>query len=361
MGLPNLDVIFKTQGATAIQRSQKGTMAILLRDTKHVGTHVISSITDIPKGLGAANKEYVQKGFIGYQETPKKILLYVLGAEEDLEDGLNYFSTQHLDYLVGMPDLIPEEAEKISIWTKTERQNNHTVKSILPHQASDHEGIINFTGEELTVITGTGDNAKTEVYDTGEYCSRIAGMILGTPMKMSSTFAPLPEVSDIKRYTEEELDNKISRGELVLYHDGEDVLIGRGVNSFVTTTQDKGHPFQKIKIVEVVDMINNDLRKTIRKHYIGKYANSYDNKCLLISAIQAYFEELERIDILARGTSETAINFEKQRIYLKGKGEPVEEMSEQEIKEANTDSNVFIKARVSILDAIEDVEIEIAM
>ena len=36
-------------------------------------------------------------------------------------------------------------------------------------------------------------------------------------------------------------------------------------------------------------------------------------------------------------------------------------MSEQEIKEANTGSFVFLAATISILDAIEDIQIRIAV
>ena len=48
---------------------------------------------------------------------------------------------------------------------------------------------------------------------------------------------------------------------------------------------------------------------------------------------------------------------EKQKLYLESKGVDTSEMSEQEIKEANTDSHVFLKGSIGILDAIEDVDI----
>ncbi len=44
--------------------------------------------------------------------------------------------------------------------------------------------------------------------------------------------------------------------------------------------------FQKIKIVDTLDIIHSDIRKVIIDDYIGKVTNSYDNKCLLIVAIK---------------------------------------------------------------------------
>ena len=108
-------------------------------------------------------------------------------------------------------------------------------------------------------------------------------------------------------------------------------------------------------------MINQDIRTTAEDSYIGKYANSYDNKCLLITAIKGYFEQLENDGILAKGKSTVSIDLQAQENYLKAKGIDTESMSEQNIKEANTGSKVFIAANISILDAIEDIDIQIAI
>lgn len=52
---------------------------------------------------------------------------------------------------------------------------------------------------------------------------------------------------------------------------------------------------------------------------------------------------------------------EANRAYLKEKGTNVEKMTEDEIKKANTGKNVFLKAKLSILDAIEDIDLPIAI
>lgn len=93
---------------------------------------------------------------------------------------------------------------------------------------------------------------------------------------------------DFEKKTTAEMDEAINKGELILYHDGEKVKVARAVNSLVTTTKEKGGSFKKIKIVDAMHMIHDDIKKTAEDSYLGKYANSYDNKCLLITAIQAY-------------------------------------------------------------------------
>jgi viroplasmin and RNaseH domain-containing protein len=83
---------------------------------------------------------------------------------------------------------------------------------------------------------------------------------------------------------------------------------------------------------------------------------------LLITAIGAYFKQLDTSEGGAGYINENhsiEIDLASQRTYLESKGVDTSSMSEQEIKEANTDSWVFLAGQVSILDAIEDVKIRI--
>jgi hypothetical protein len=58
---------------------------------------------------------------------------------------------------------------------------------------------------------------------------------------------------------------------------------------------------------------------------------------------------------------ELEIDIEANRKYLKDKGEDVDSMSDDEIKMANTGSNVYLTAKISILDAIEDIVLPISI
>ena len=53
------------------------------------------------------------------------------------------------------------------------------------------------------------------------------------------------------------------------------------------------------------------------------------------------------------------IDVERQRAYLQSQGTDVDEMTNQEIKEADTGSHVFLLVKCKILDAIEDIDVNI--
>lgn len=352
MGLPSIVVKFKTQASTLIRRSQRGTIAIILKDTAANGGHVIYRKEDIPAGIGAANKKYVERAMIGNIDEPIKLIVYILPSDAaDYADALHYLETAKFDCLVGDPEITEALCSAVAEWVKDERDKGHNVKAVLPNTAADYEAVVNFTADEI--------KAGLDTYTTAQYCSRIAGLIVGTPLTQSITYAVLPEVTAVKGYTKTELDTKIDNGELVLFSDGEKVKIGRGVTSLKTIQPNQTEALKKIKAVETIDMIQSDIISTCEESYIGKLANSYDNKCVIISAIDGYLAALETEGILEERQSSVGIDLEEQRAYLLTKGVDVNVLTERELKEYNTDDKVFLEASIRLLDAIEDINLNI--
>nr|WP_302599625.1 phage tail sheath subtilisin-like domain-containing protein [uncultured Cellulosilyticum sp.] len=354
MGLPSVIINFKETGGTAIKRGERGIVALVLKDdVTEIEHHEVLTVADIHDTLNAFNKGQVELALMGYQTPPKKVLAIVMPQEEtSYSEVMKYLEALRWDYLA-IPQIEEENVSSIASWVKSLNETlDKKVKAVLPNCKGDHESIINFTSDNI--IT------NTKAYTTAEYCSRIAGLLAGTPMTISATYAPLNEVVDFDRLTKTEIDVAINKGELVLYHDGEKVKVARAVNSFVTTTQDKGESFKKVKIVDAMHMIHDDVKKTAEDSYLGKYANSYDNKCLLVTAIQAYLDQLVLDGILDNSyDNKIHIDVESQRIYLKSIGVDVEALSEKEIKEYNTKDKVFLASNIKILDAIEDITLNI--
>lgn len=381
LGMPSINISFIEAGIEAIQRSQRGIVALILEEatdtiTKLKTDHKVEDDTakaienpftiyttdDIPPELSDDNKDYITKCLIGYTKTPYrvKVLLVEKNAENDTKadkfaDALSVLATERWDYLA-IPTITDAQCEAVATWVKTNRENKFKkVKAVLPNCAGDYEGIIDFGNTSI--------KTKTKTYSPAEYTARIAGLIAGTPMTISATYAPLAEVIDCDRHTLDENDEKVNKGEFFIWFDGEKFKMSRAVNSLVTTTQGKLEAYQTIKTVDIMDMIYDDIRKTAQDSYIGKYTNDYDNKCLLISAIQGYFLELERGRLLQKDYSQVDIDVDAVRNYQISHGlytkDELAKMSDLEIKKLDTKKKVFLTAKIKILDAMEDIELPI--
>ena len=361
MGLPNIIVEFAKKAVAAIEMGTLGVVGIILKDEKNAGAMVLRGVDEIPTGASAfstANTAYIERTFLG---SPSKVVIYTLSKDAtDYTEAFKYFATQKVNYLVGAPDITQEQATLMATWVKDIRKN--TIRrpvAVLPNTAGDSRAVINFS-----VVNSSTDNkieVGNEQYTEAEYCSRIAGLLAGLDLNISATYKPLNEVTAIPNAEDEDVDAAIDGGKLTLYNDGERIVIARGVNSLTTISEVDTDDLQKIKISAIQDLIETDIYSTINQTYIGNYSNSYDNKCLLITAILNYLKELEATEggrgYLKAGSSSVEVNVSAQKQYLESVGIDTSEMDEQAIKEANTGSKVFLRGTVSILDAIEDVEI----
>lgn len=383
MGAPSMDIQFIERAITAVTRGERGIVLLWVKDSLpaaavNPATIILSS--DIPSGLSDTTVEQIKLAMIGYTNAPKKVLVYGMGISEDAETvavdagykkAMEVSETVKFDYLAIPTVETDGKTQEVASWVKSMRDNKRKkIKAVLPKIEADHEGIINFTTdrnvktETVTEKNGT-KTAVDIVYTAEQYCARIAGLIAGTPLTFACTYAPLTELSDCTRLTD--IDTPVDNGEFIVFYDGEKVKVVRGVNSFVTTADGKGDSFKKIKIVEAMDMINDDIIKTAQDSYLGKYANSYSNKCLLISAISGYFAQLKRDGIIS--SYSVSLDAEAIRTYLKSKGlkatledgtiKEVDECSDEEIITADTGSFVFLIGNVKILDAIEDIKMPI--
>ena len=111
MGLPNINIAFKSTAASAIERSEKGVVALIIKDAKENGGHAYTNASQIPATLGTDNQAYIQRAFTGYVNPPRQVLVYVLpAAAEALTDALTWLATQTFDYLAGPPDCTEAEA-----------------------------------------------------------------------------------------------------------------------------------------------------------------------------------------------------------------------------------------------------------
>ena len=361
MGAPNITIAFYEQAVASINRGDKGILAMILVDASvtKLTVDTVLDTTDIPDTLSEANVAQLKYALIGYQNAPKKIITVTIPDKVSYDAALTELANYDWDYLAAPTCETDGTAADIATWIKSQRTNSHKIyKAVLPNQKADTEGVINVT---MGYTDADGNELTAEAV-----CARVAGIICGTPWNMACTFAPVAEALGCPAKTQEEIDTAVDNGELIFEWDGEKVKVVRGVNSFTTTSEDKGEQYKKIKLVEIMDLVQHDLRKTAEDSYIGKYNNSYNNKNLLTTAINGYFSTLVNDGILESGTCE--IDVDAQKAYIKSKGGKfvldgetisLEDATELQIKQANTGSQVFLKCTISMIDALEDISIKI--
>ena len=116
MGLPEIIIEFKTKGVTAIKRSARGIVAIVLKDDTEEGQalNIYKSVLDVdPTHFTARNYEYLK---LVYEGSPSKtIVLKVATTEENLNPQLKQLNDLKWNYLV-IPGITEDEKTTVAAW-----------------------------------------------------------------------------------------------------------------------------------------------------------------------------------------------------------------------------------------------------
>ena len=355
MGQPSIQIQFQTAAKESISLLSKGNLGNHPADENGAGAHIITGVDEIPKEITAANQGYLQRALIGSDNRPQKVFAYVLTADGEMGEALQYFSTQNVDYLCPPPE--GEEADVTALidWVKKQREDQRIYKAVVANQAADCEGVINFT---ISGHPGWG----SRLYTAAQYVSRIAGILVGGAVKGSCTYKPL--LGGGRLYpTGKQGGGGCGRGQRGIdfaprrpqgqagqgsqqpdHH-------RRGQRRDAEKNQDCGN--QRPYYLRPASCGGGSLHRQVQQRLFGQVDLAF--------LISAYLQEMEEAGYLKAGTSFAAIDMDAQRAYLKKQGVNVDGMTEQQIKEADTDTFVFVLVKCRPLDAIEDVVICVDM
>jgi len=357
LGLPKINIEFNSLAVSAIERSMRGVVALILKDdTNDFKTKGYTGIEQIEEeDWTPENLDIIQKTFLGSPQ-----LVFIERLSEGLEEGetsyndaLKRLKNKKFNYLA-VPQIDENgDTSIISTWIQRQRDNNKkTFKAVLPHADADHEGIINFTTTGITV--------DDKEYTTAEYTGRVAGALAALPFTRSATYLQFNEIDSIDEH--ENPNEAIDNGELILINDGENIKIGREVNSLTEITGNKTEDYQSIRVVEIMDLIKDDIRNVFENEYVGKVNNIYDNQVLFFRSVNAYFAGLAGDEILdANFDNRASVDVNAQRLAWEEIGTDTSNWDEQQVKNMSFKTNVFTAANVKIVQTIEDLDMQIAM
>jgi len=351
IGMPKVKIAFESMGLTAIQRSERGIVLLLLKGEKEeeLGSYKFNSLVEMPKEefFSTNVEKYIR---LGFEAKPRRMLVEVYGETKPLDDVLNRLRLVKFNYYAA-PNASEEELKTIQSWHSEEvEQKDRTIKLVAYNYEADNETVINWAVDKVTYD-------KTD-YTGQEFTALIAAQLAALPLTRSFTYFQWPLLTYADLPFAEDEDKAVNEGKLFLTYDGEDYKIARGVNSLVTYEARKGEDFSKIKIVEAMHLIKDDIRETWEKFYVGKILNTYENKQQFMALInRVYFVELYNTVLEKTDRNRVDIDIEANLRYAIKRGAKVDDMTTQQIKEFNTGSNVFLDGYVSILDAMEDLYI----
>jgi hypothetical protein len=360
IGLPNISIVFKGLGSSAVQRGSRGTALLIIKDDTNTTFDFAeyTSESDLTSTETAkytpANVEYIKDVLRG---TPSKVIVARLATLGLLADILAKIKGKKFDW-IGIAEGVATEQNDLVSWVKSTNTNDKKRYKAVVFNATttDDMHIVNFTNANVTLKdtrgTITGD----------KFVSRLIGFLAGMPLTMSAIAKTLDDVESVDEPTD--LEAAVNAGEFALFNDEGEVRVARAVNSLVTTGEGVTDDMKYILIVETMDLIFLDIYNTWNQFYKGRYKNNLDNQMLLIGAINAYYKALANENLLDNELdNKTFIDVEAQRllnITKYGEAE-VATWDDDKVMAMTYGTNVLLDSNIKILNAMEDFSMKINM
>ncbi|SDT22044.1 KR domain-containing protein [Paenibacillaceae bacterium GAS479] len=355
IGLPDLDIQFKKLAVTAVQRSAKGIVALIVKDATD-NTYAVkeyqSALAIETAKFTATNAKYIQQIFDG---GAARVIVVPINPTSSsvVPDAIAAIGSRKYNW-IGLAEGAVADQTALVTYLKSPEAKKKSIKGVVFNATSpDSERVVNFTNTHVTYVGGT----KV----TGEkYIARLLGVLAGLPLTRSSTYYNFPDLIGVTEPAD--VNAAVEAGKFVLFNDNDTIRVARGVNSLVTLSPTVSEEQKKIIITETMDTIRNDVTG-LWKDFIGKWKNSYDNQVLLNTAINVYFEQLELEDVLDEEYDNKAyVDVNAQRLAWQAIGKTeAADWDDDTARVKTLGSKVFLAASIKLLDAMEDLQFNIEL
>src|SRR5690554_4845287 len=310
---PGLYVNFRDAALASISGGSRGTVAIPIftytGGTAESGKfYTVENVTDGIDLVGNANATPITRVLEG---GAKEVLVYAVPELIIPEDAsVQYanlrdaYSVQDFNVFV-YPTVIDDlEQTATKAWVANCRKEGKHFIYVAGGDAESDADITEGNARSVllkdeyivNLVTGVVLADGTEV-QSADYAPYIAGLIAGTPINKSITYAELPVADVTKRLKNSEIKAALTSGSLVIVKDGNRVIIEQGI----TTNSDETER-GKIRKTRARQAIATDIPRTARERYIGKVDNNPAGQAALISAIKLYLETMENNNVLTEPT-----------------------------------------------------------
>ena len=347
MGMPEINILFKTLAKTASIRSARGVACIIVKDSAVEGKYIYTREKQITQSFEENNLSLIKEAFNKYGVT--KLVVYAINKTGGtLENALDNLKKVEINYLACNFALEENDITLLKQFKGT-RVNNNMDLQIIANTTADDEYFINFAA--------TGIKVNGVSVEPHTFMCKLAFILASIPQTESATYYVLDDVTGVDEIENE--DEAVEAGKLFITFDGEKYKLSRAVNSKTTLGANEKKDLKKIKITEGKIIVKGDIYKVFRDKYVGKCNNDYNDRLSFVSEINRYLTNLAYEGILNIDyDNHVELDVQAMRDYIETEvsidTSDMKDIDVMKDAEGLCGSKVFIKGQVRFVDAMED-------
>jgi len=360
MQLPNIDISFKQQASSFVARSQRGLVILIVKDETNItfNTKEYTLVTEVEKDVPlytTSNLQYIKDCMLGL---PNKVIVIRIAIAGVLADALAIAEGYNTGWIC-IADGIKTEMDTLATWAKQIRLAKKTFKAVVfePTAPSDDEGVVELGNAEVTFLD------TRSIVTSEKFLPTLTGFLAGANVEKGTTYLAMSNLDSTTAMSDTDINEQLNLGKLMLINDEGVVKIGLGINSLTELDETHTEDMQQIEVIEVKDMILDDIRKTFKNSFIGKYRNNPDNQIIFISAVNGYLTALADSTILDKNFANvSAIDVEAQRKAWVDAGTAEAALwTDAIVKNNSFKRQMFLSGQIKILQSLTDLDFSISM
>ena len=209
MGMPEINILFKTLAKTASIRSARGVACIILKDSTVDGKYIYTREKQITQSFEENNLSLIKEAFNKYGVN--KLVVYAINKTSGtLEDALDNLKKVEINYLACNFALEENDITLLKQFKGT-RVNNNMDLQIIANTTADDEYFINFAS--------TGIKVNGVAVEPHRFMCKLAFILASIPQTESATYYVLDDVTGVDEIENE--DEAVEAGKLFITFDGE--------------------------------------------------------------------------------------------------------------------------------------------
>lgn len=355
MGLPVISVEFKNLAATALTRSVRGILAVVIQDATSGVTWPSKAYTTLEdvdsKEFTAANYAILARAF---DAAPYQVIAVRVDSDGTMETAEAILDKLTYNWVCAVPASFQADLVSYVKSINTPRRVRKAKALVYNQGTADDMHIVSVANATVTL------KGASEATPMTDYLPRLASLLAACPMDQSVTYAALDDLEAVADVSN--LDTAIDGGSLCLFRDDDVIRIARGVNTLKTVTGNVTEDMKKIAVVEAMDLIQEDIIRTFKLYYLGKKKNTADNQALFVADVSSYLNALAEKDVVAKDEPiSVAVDVAAMRAAWEKAGVSTADLSDAQVKKKTFRAQVFITAQARVLDAMEDMTMVFTM
>jgi hypothetical protein len=148
--------------------------------------------------------------------------------------------------------------------------------------------------------------AVETAYGGYQAAARVAGMLAGLALNESLTFQKVDDIIDLEtRLSNADIQSLFSSGVMPLVYDGSSFRVEKGINTLTslasTATLKQDVSNKKVRVIRILDNVNNSLATAVGDNVIGKIANNTEGQDSVLSIMRTFLSGLVQDGLINSG------------------------------------------------------------